>query len=500
MGRLMLFAVLLFSVGFAQDLTELIGSYFNREGYVIRVEGKEAYIDMGKDKVRVGEVFRVLREGKEVVNPITGKVVGKERVEVGLLKVQRVQEGFSLGVLEQGSARVGDRVKLEAKDVCFDGSEEWFFKLSSLIEGLKKGKNCTYTLRELKDGIGVEFKGSPVAFFSFPQAPMLAEKRVSAEDLTLLAKPKFIKALGGLPVGADLCDLTGTGKEFLAVLYSNKLEVYELLKSDLVKKYEYSLPAGVGVGVQCAKVSSSQDYLLINMVSGDSASSLILKPVGESLVPVARNVPYFMAVLDKSRPKETFVGQRFNFRDYFGQTVRLSFEGDNLRETGAFLAPRGFRIDSAFYYGDYLVFTDSLGRVRVFKEGSEVYSSEEGFGGSYNFVEIPLVQGKLNYIFNPRGASFKFLDFNLAFVIRNHTGVVQRFLDIVKYSRGELYLLGEKRKDLIFLKQIRGGQLEESIQAVLATKEGRIIVITGRTGTLNVQNRGDVYEIELRVL
>lgn len=500
MERLILLSLLLLSLSFAQEVVERIGSYFSREGYVIRVEGKEVYTDLGKDRARVGEVFLVLREGKEIVNPITGKTVGKEKVKVGLLRLERVEEGFSVGVLEEGSARVGDRLRLEVKDVCFEGSDEWFFKLSGVVDGLKRGKGCTYNIKEFKDGIGVEFKGSPVAFFPFPQAPAFAERRVGAEDLTLLAKPKFIKALGGLPVGADLCDLTGTGREFLVVLYSNKLEVYELLKSDLVKKYDYSLPAGVAVGVQCAKLAGSQDYVLVNMVSGDSASSLILKPLGDSLVPVVRNVPYYIAVLDKSRPKETFIGQRFNFRDYFGQTVRLSLEGESLKETGLFLAPRGFRADSAFYYGDYLVFTDSLGRVRVFKGDSEIYSTEEGFGGSYNFLEIPLVQGKLNYIFNPRGVSFKFLDFNFAFLVKNHTGVVQRFLDIVKYSRGELYLLGEKRKDLVFLKQIRGGQLEESIQAVLATKDGRIIVITSRTGTLNIQNRGDVYEIELRVL
>ena len=78
--------------------------------------------------------------------------------------------------------------------------------------------------------------------------------------------------------------------------------------------------------------------------------------------------------------------------------------------------------------------------------------------------------------------------------------MVQRFLDILKYSRGELFILGEKRKDLIFIKPLRGGNFEEAIQAVLTTKDGRILVITGRTGTLAIQNRGDVYEVELRAL
>ncbi|MFN3870995.1 MAG: hypothetical protein ACK4MW_05885, partial [Aquificaceae bacterium] len=161
---------------------------------------------------------------------------------------------------------------------------------------------------------------------------------------------------------------------------------------------------------------------------------------------------------------------------------------------------RGFRVDSAFSFGEYLIFTDSTGRVRVFKGDSEVFSTDEGFGGSYTHVEIPLEQGKMNFVFNPKGAQVKFLDFSFALVIKNHTGVVQRFLDILKYTRGELFVLGEKRKDLVFLKPLRGGNFEESIQVVLTTKDGRILVITGRTGTLAIQNRGDVYELELRAL
>lgn len=499
MARLIMLIFLTLSLTWAQDPLQSIREIFQREGYVVRVEAQRVLIDLGKDRVRKGEEFYILREGADIVHPVTKRVIGKEIQRVGRLVVEDVQDGFSYAKVVEGSTKEGDRIRLKAEDVCFDGSDEWYFKLSSVIENLQKKKECTYAIREFKDGIGTEFRGSPLTFVTFPRLVPTGEGRISPEDISLLAKPRLLKALPSVPSSADLCEFV-TGKEFLVVLYSNRIEVYELLKNDLLKRSEYSLPAGVGVGVQCAKLSGSQEYLIVNMVSGDSPSSIVMKAVGDTLAVVQRNIPYFMSVLDKRRPVETFVGQRFSFRDRFGQTVKLSFEGERVREVGAFLPPRGFRIDSAFYYKDYLVFTDSLGRVRVFKGDTEVFSTEEGFGGSYNVIEIPLEQGRFNFVLNPKGSVVKFLDFQFALVIKNHAGIAQRFFDIIKYNRGELFLIGERRKDLLFVKSLRGGALEEAVQAVLTTRDGRILVITGRTGTLTIQNRGEVYELELKLL
>lgn len=485
----------------AQEVFEKVGSFFQREGYVVKVEAQKVITDLGKDKAKVGEEFEVLREGKEIIHPITKQVIGREKQVVGRIRIEEVQDNFSYARLVEGTAKEGEMIRLRVENLCFQGKDETFFKLKALLPELKKEPPCTYTIKEMEDGIGVEYKGSPVAFYSLPKVGKVGIEKASLEDINLLGKSRLLLSLPSLPLSADICDLTGTGKEFLLVLFSGRISVYELVKKDLVKRFDYSLPAGVPVGLQCGRIGDGrQDFVLVNMVSGDSASSLILKGVGDSFVPVVRNVPYLMGILNKERPKETFIGQRYSFRMGFGQSVRLSLDGETLRETGAYLAPRGFRVDSAFSFGEYLIFTDSTGRVRVFKGDSEVFSTDEGFGGSYTHVEIPLEQGKMNFVFNPKGAQVKFLDFSFALVIKNHTGVVQRFLDILKYTRGELFVLGEKRKDLVFLKPLRGGNFEESIQVVLTTKDGRILVITGRTGTLAIQNRGDVYELELRAL
>ncbi|MCS7171268.1 MAG: hypothetical protein N3D14_02055 [Aquificaceae bacterium] len=484
----------------AQEALDRIRDFFEREGYVVKAEGGRVLVDLGKDKVKAGEEFEVLKEGKEIVHPVTKQVIGREKERVGRIRIEDAQEGFSHARLLEGVAKEGQRIKVRVEDLCFEGSDELFFRLRSILGNLRKGKSCLYTIKEMRDGIGVEFKETPVAFYQTRPAPVGME-RASLDDVNLLARARLLRPLPYIPLSADLCDLTGTGKEYLLVLTQGKIEAYELLKNDLVKRFDYGLPAGVSVGLQCAMLTDGrQDLVLVNIVAGDSASSLILKAVGDSLVPIARNIPYIMGVLNKDRARETFVGQRYNFRDKFGQTVRLALEGDRLKEVGAFLAPRGFRIDSAFTFGDYLIFTDTTGRVRVFKGDGEIFSTEEGFGGSYTLVEIPLDQGKINFIFNPRGTQAKFLNFSMAFIVKNQAGLAQRFLDILKYNRGELYLVGERRKDLLFIKPLRGSSFEEAVQAILATKDGRVLVITGRTGMLTIQNRGEVYELELRAL
>jgi hypothetical protein len=278
------------------------------------------------------------------------------------------------------------------------------------------------------------------------------------------------------------------------------VEVYEILTRDILLKASYPLPAGVAVSLTTAKVGDDKrDYILVSMVSGGRASSVILKVVGGVFVPVVKDVPYLLGVLDKSRPKETFLGQRFETGKGFGNVVRLSLEGDRLRETGAFLAPRGFRIDSAFYYKNYLVFVDSSGRLKVFEGDSEVYSSEVGFDGSYASVELT-VEGRGNFVFYPKAGVVNVLNFNFALVPKNTAGSILKFLNVLKFSRGELVMLGEKKKSLISSKTVRGSEFVEAIQSVVSTRDGRVFVITGRVGTIPVQNKGELYELEFRLL
>ena len=475
--------------GWKEDLK----SFFSREGYVVEVEDGRVIVDLGKGKVHAGERLVVLREGKEVVHPITGEKLGRREEVVGRVKVKEVREKFSVAeILEDMGIAEGMKVRVEVGEVCFQGSEAGLFKVSSLIEGVRRGEGCPYLIKEVEGGFGVEFEGKPVAFF---ETGVPQRKRVEVfEDFTFRAK--FVMSFGDIPLSADVCDLFGRGKEYLAVLFENRLDFYEILKGEPVKFASMHLPAGYPVSVQCADLEGSgRDIILINIVSDGRASSAIAKLVGESPVVVAEGIPYMMAVLDKERPKETFVGQRFDAE--WGEVKRLELSGESVREVGDFKAPPGFRVDSALMFEDLLIFIDNDGYLRVYR-GEDQVLSKEGFGYSYTSAGLPVLYGEeeeSSYHFYPRPFKVKVLRWELPGVVRNVTSPVFRFLDVSKFTEGEIYLL--RRGGTFELVKVQGRKMEEAIQAVAVTREGRVFVITGRKGTIPLQNRGDLFEIEI---
>ncbi len=496
MGRILTFLLLAVALSFSQGLKESLRAFFEREGYVLKVEGERVLVDV-KD-LRKGEELVLFREGKEIIHPITKQPLGRELETVGRAIVEEVGQNFSVGKLMEGKdIRIGDRVRVHIRSVCFEGSEEGLFLMASVFPSVEKGKNCQYVIKEFEKGYGVEFNGSAVAFF---EKESLGRQRAGVEDLNILVKGRFIKQLSGLAVSADVGDVFGDGREYLVVLYSSRVEVYELLPKDILLKVSYPLPAGVAVSLTVAKVGEEdRDYILVSMISGNRASSVVLKVVSGVFVPVAKDVPYLFGVLDKSKPKETFLGQRFDTKARFSNVVKLRLEGDRLKEAGPFLAPKGFRIDSAFYYKNYLVFVDGSGRLKVFEEGSEVFSSEVVFDGSYASVDI-MGDTRESFIFYPKASVVRILDYDLALVPRNTASSVLKFLDVLKFARGELVIVGEKKKSFIVSKTVRGSEFVEAIQSVVSTRDGRVFVITGRVGTIPVQNKGELYELEFRLL
>ncbi len=488
--NVLILAVFFFSFGKG---VEDIGKFFDRGGFVIEKLDGKVIIDLGKGKAFVGEIFSVFRKGKEIVHPVTKEVLGTVEREVGKLRVVEVKERFSIAeVMEDKGIEEGDKLKLSFGRVCFLGGEEGYFRISSLIGEVRKGKECDYVVKEFKNGFGVEYRGRAVAFFEKPTAEEIKKREVG--DLKVSAK--FLITFPELPLSADTCDLFGNGKEYLVVLFGEKLKVYEILEEEVVEYASLNLPAGYPISVQCAKLSD-KDVVLLNIFSGSSMSSAVAKIVGSSLVIVKENIPFFMAVLDKGRPKETFVGQSFDENDLWGKVRNLEFNGDEVVERGNFPVPSGFRVDSAIIFGDLLVFTDSDGYLRVYR-GKELLLSEEDFAGSYTTAQLPSAyEGEDKYTFNPRHFTLSISGRDYVGVIRNLRSPVYRFLDVTKFTEGEMYVLVTDEKGHAELRKVKGKKFGEAIQAVVRTRDGRLFVLTGRTGTLPLQNRGDLFEIKV---
>ncbi len=89
-----------------QDLKEMINRLAQKisldlplvEGYVINVRGDKLTLDVGANKgLKKGMKCIVYREGKDIVHPITKKVLGKETEEIGQIKLVQVMPQYSVG-------------------------------------------------------------------------------------------------------------------------------------------------------------------------------------------------------------------------------------------------------------------------------------------------------------------------------------------------------------------------------------------------------------------
>ncbi|NPB06587.1 MAG: hypothetical protein GXO03_03160 [Aquificae bacterium] len=464
---------------------EELARFFEREGFVVERENGTVILDLGKGKAFPGEEFEVLEREKELRHPVTGEVIGYKEKPVGLARVKRVERSYSEAeLIKDEGVKPGQRVRLHAPSVCFEGSEETFFALKKLLPQLKRGTGCPYTVREMRKGFGVVFKGEPVAFF--PKGGLAYLGETAFEDFAYRAK--LLSSFNELPYSADACDLFN-GNELL-VLFPDYLKVYEL-KGGLREVLTYRLPAGQPVSVVCYE--GPETLVLVNMLVDGEASSAVLRPSGRELVLVARDVPYLFGKLE-----DELVGQSFN-NGAWGEPYLFKIEGKTLSRKEKLDLPPEFRVDGAAKKDELLLFVDGLGRLHVY-EGNEEVLTEDGFGLSYAQAELPAVHGydEEKYFFHPRPAfTVLFNKLTLPLIPRNKMGGVFKVLGVAKFSEGELWTL--IRRDRYYeLRKLKGRPFKEAIQTVLIDKEGRTLVLTASKGTLPFQSKGELYELELR--
>lgn len=97
---------------------QLVRFFPPAEGYVVSLPGDEVYIDLSDtDLLRPGMELLVFREGRDIVHPVTGEVLGRYEERVGYLTITEVQEKYSVGkaVPGGGEVRAGDRVRISSR-------------------------------------------------------------------------------------------------------------------------------------------------------------------------------------------------------------------------------------------------------------------------------------------------------------------------------------------------------------------------------------------------
>jgi len=106
-------------------------AYFKpQSGKVTRVEEGKIVISIGeKEGLRPGMRLKVLREGAPFVHPVTKEFLGNVESTVGKAEIREVQAESASGVMVEGDAKEGDRVRLSDIKMrvlfCQDKSIDW---------------------------------------------------------------------------------------------------------------------------------------------------------------------------------------------------------------------------------------------------------------------------------------------------------------------------------------------------------------------------------------
>jgi hypothetical protein len=507
MKKFILSLGLLIGLSYGSKLDDFLKSLNKQTYQVVNVKDDEVYI--AGNNFHLGEVLDVKEQTGRVINPLSHQFLGYSYENVAKVKIEKVYDNFAVGKIISGKKpSVGDIAKIDTSDICFKGSQEKLYEIAAIFPSVSSKENCALSIKEFPQGYGIAFSGVPGGFikktmYQASSSQGMTLQKASLKDLHILVTSKFIKSVGSLVLSADVGDLYGNGKEYFVLLTRDNLLIYQLLRDDLVRIADMSLPAGHPISVSVGKIGKGkEDYILVNMFTGSNMSSFIVKMVGDSPVIVAKNIHYFMSVLDKNHPHKTFWGQKFTADSKFGVVKQLSFENGEVKAGQDVNVPAGFRIDGASIYKGDTIFIDSSRRLRVFKNDTELYSSSAVFGGSYSFVNIPFINDTtMKYIFYEKGAPSNVEGLPAFLIGANKESSVERFFGITKYAYGNLYALdiSGKNNELVYMKKLRGTSFEEAIEGIISTKEG-IFVITGKVGTIPIQNNSDIYKISFKVL
>ncbi len=490
---------------------QLFGNPFNdilkREGFIVDVQGDKVIVDIGAGNVRKGEVFEVIEPGDKIVHPWTDEVIGTKYKILGRIIITEVYERFSYGTIVEGKAEKGNRIKVSVEEVCYVGSPEGFFEIGMEIKNIKRGSDCSYIIRELEEGYGLEFSSMPLFYIkreTQPTEKLKAYKREKtyAEEGNAISKislkAHLIGTFSDIPISADTGDIYGDGKDYLVILFEDRLEIFEIHKNDILKKDSVFLPAGFPAFLKVARVNSEddRDYILLNMVEGNESKSYIIKVVKDEPVFIIRDIPFFINVLNKRNAAETFVGQKVSFPKW-SKPFRVQIEGEEIKEIGVFTEEESFIIDGAFYYKDMLCYIDKEGALHIVKDGLRIFKGSLNLRGSYSYVSFGEDEDDKEVFFfaNPM-LVIKIYNNDILLTSVNERSKASELFNLPLFKKGYIHFSVLGKEDMVFIKA-DSEPFKQTVQAILRTKDNQIIVITAFKGTLNFSKGGNIYKISL---
>ncbi len=440
--------ILYFSVFFvipaicmAKGLTDNLKKDFRTiSGYIIMVQGDEYIIDQGRSAgVSEGDLFSIVRPGKKLTHPVTGKVLGRLETGIGVIKVVRMEKDYSFArpVGKTKGVKRGDLIRrwanIKAKFIDETGKgKSLYLKIRDALsflkwQGYEKGaknpakidepllvfilKKDTLEIRDNESAvIGIyktqgdmsrqaplspavkPVKAKPAAA---PSVKVKKTPRVSESQVHFKAKYEKYQNLGTIPGVVLSGDFTRY--ENITLLATCEAGLVHLFK---VKDKPISL-AEIDTGKDRAlivrwwrPVSEKVPFLIVTAWNDEDPVTMIYKFKNNRLYPFIKRISCFLAPFDKDGDglSETLLRQEFDRDIFWGRNVReVRLDGDNLKtmDTAMSLPPE-FSITS----GIFADFTGDGKPENIFVRGSILYI----YSGKKMLFKSPGMGGSIAYV------------------------------------------------------------------------------------------------------
>jgi hypothetical protein len=408
-------------------------------GYVVLKENGEFIIDLDADHgIRLGDIFAVVGPGKEIVHPVTQKVLGKLETVKGILKVTRMASGYSFtrALDESQTITRGDAIRryalLPAIFWDYSGSGKPIYsKLREKLPQLKwreyhktqqqrpfQAKPTAATANALtfiyaQDELVVRdpefnelhryFLGSAsMPTKSAPKAPLAAAPAASRPPSTGKAPviaPEYqqVQHVAELPNTSLMADfLSIDGNLWLASTDGTIIEVFKLTNElEPVGSSRPSTSARVLALKWWVPTAAETPYLAVTTWEDNTVVGLIFRLTGNRLSPLSQRIPRILGTfdLDADGLPETLLGQNFDGETFYGERIAsLELTGGDIRTKSLKIKlPRRFTVIGSLLAdltGDGKLENAFIrnGILYIFNGKRRIYKSVKKMGGTLSFL------------------------------------------------------------------------------------------------------------------
>ncbi|KAA0258331.1 VCBS repeat-containing protein [Deferribacter autotrophicus] len=421
------------------------------KGYVVAVEGDTVYTDLTKeDGVTRGRVLNVYREGKKIVHPITGEVLGVKRSYLGKVKIIEVFDKYSIASVfdKKEDFRKGDVVISETPVKVKVNYENFNRRLELLMkQDLADATNFivsdsgNYLINFVQDEKG------GIEYMIFFDGKLIAKKYYADVNLSYLSKgkPSLMTAdiLRSKPIDKELRTISvghifNDDYEYIVTADEDTVYIYKFTGDDFeyVTRIDGDFDEILNVETIDLNGNGIDEIFISNLQNGRNIKSAIYEFDDNKPKLLKRSIPYIFRTIMVNGHKKLVCQRISRDGEYLGKIHYYEYKADYVRGD-AIDGTNGIGI-FGFGYGDIdndgkkeILYLNKQFRLIIIKDGKKIFKSHNYFGKTpYYFMLENEKKVKKEYINRNEDDPFEILHY-------------KKFLKgrVYVYDGGKIYIL-----------------------------------------------------------